>query len=425
VVLRSGGYIVINQTEALVAIDVNSGKATREHNIEDTALKTNLEAAEEVARQLRLRDLAGLIVIDFIDMDERRNSRLVERRLKESLRNDRARIQVGRISHFGLLEMSRQRLRTGMLEGSTSSCTMCQGTGIVRSVESVALDVLRSLEDRLITDGVVPLVATTAVDVALYILNQKRSHLKDIEQRYRIPITVTADENLHVSQFVIERSAESEIGGGETPVVQMDWAHHHPAPAPAPAASAEGDAEQAKRRSRRRRRKRRGPGEQDYEPSDTAATLAESADAEEEPERERETESHDAQTSDNGGQNRKPRRRGRRGGRRGRTGQRPERAPGAAEGAEMDRPREASDSRPEGRDRGEARPDREATPQQNGDGRQGAKDDHPQRAERPSRDSEPAAAAPVAERTPAPAEIRVESESKEESAPPRRGWWQR
>ncbi len=135
VVLKSGGYIVINQTEALVAIDVNSGKATREHNIEDTALKTNLEAAEEVARQLRLRDLAGLIVIDFIDMDERRNSRLVERRLKESLRNDRARIQVGRISHFGLLEMSRQRLRTGMLEGSTSSCAMCQGTGIVRSVE--------------------------------------------------------------------------------------------------------------------------------------------------------------------------------------------------------------------------------------------------------------------------------------------------
>ncbi|MGA8689403.1 MAG: ribonuclease E/G, partial [Methyloceanibacter sp.] len=239
VVLKSGGYIVINQTEALVAIDVNSGKATREHNIEDTALKTNLEAAEEIARQLRLRDLAGLIVIDFIDMDERRNSRLVERRLKESLRNDRARIQVGRISHFGLLEMSRQRLRTGMLEGSTSPCLMCQGTGIVRSVESVALDILRSIEDRLITDGVVPLVATTAVDVALYILNQKRSHLKDIEQRYRIPITVTADENLHVSQFVIDRSAESATGIGESTVVQMDWAHHHPAPTPAPAASAE------------------------------------------------------------------------------------------------------------------------------------------------------------------------------------------
>ena len=211
VVLKSGGYIVINQTEALVSIDVNSGKATREHNIEDTALKTNLEAAEEIARQLRLRDLAGLIVIDFIDMDERRNNRLVERRLKEALRNDRARIQVGRISHFGLLEMSRQRLRTGMLEGSTKSCPMCQGTGMVRSVELVALDILRSIEDRLITDGVVPLVATTAVDVALYILNQKRAHLNDIQQRYRVPITVTADENMHVSQFVIERGAEGEI----------------------------------------------------------------------------------------------------------------------------------------------------------------------------------------------------------------------
>ncbi|MGH6865021.1 MAG: Rne/Rng family ribonuclease, partial [Methyloceanibacter sp.] len=198
VVLRSGGYIVINQTEALVSIDVNSGKATREHNIEDTALKTNLEAAEEIARQLRLRDLAGLIVIDFIDMDERRNNRLVERRLKESLRNDRARIQVGRISHFGLLEMSRQRLRTGMLEGSTKPCPMCQGTGMVRSIESVALDILRSIEDRLITDGVVPLVATTAVDVALYILNQKRAHLNDIQQRYRIPLTITADEDMHI-----------------------------------------------------------------------------------------------------------------------------------------------------------------------------------------------------------------------------------
>jgi len=418
VVLKSGGYIVINQTEALVAVDVNSGKATREHNIEDTALKTNLEAAEEIARQLRLRDLAGLIVIDFIDMDERRNSRLVERRLKESLRNDRARIQVGRISHFGLLEMSRQRLRIGMLEGSTSPCTMCQGTGIVRSVESVALDVLRSLEDRLITDGVVPLVATTAVDVALYILNQKRSHLKDIEERYRIPITVTADEDLHVSQFVIERSVESEIGIGESTVVQMDWAHHQPLPATT--APAEADAEQGRRRSRRRRRKRRGTGEQEFEASEAAPALAESADGEEEPERE--TVTRDVQSPETGGgQNRKPRRRGRRGGRRGKAWQRPERAPGAAEGAEMERASEARSSQPEDRDRGAARP------QQNGDGRQAANDEkaRTERPERPSRDSEPGVAAPVAERPSAPAEIKVESESKEESAPPRRGWWQR
>ena len=196
---------------------------------------------------------------------------------------------------------------------------MCQGTGMVRSVESVALDVLRSLEDRLITDGVVPLVATTAVEVALYILNQKRSHLKDIEQRYRIPITVTADENLHVSQFVIERSAESEIGSGETPVVQMDWAHHHPQPAPA--TSAEAEREQGARRSRRRRRKRRGPGGQEFEPADTSPAFAEGADAEDEPEREE--VARDTQPSENGGQNRRPRRRGRRGGRRSRPGQRP------------------------------------------------------------------------------------------------------
>ena len=270
VVLKSGGYIVINQTEALVAIDVNSGKATREHNIEDTALKTNLEASEEIARQLRLRDLAGLIVIDFIDMDERRNSRLVERRLKESLRHDRARIQVGRISHFGLLEMSRQRLRPGMLEGSTKPCPMCTGTGIVRSIESVALDILRSIEDRLITDGVVPLVATTAVEVALYILNQKRAHLKDIEARYRIPITVTADEDMHISQFVIERGAEGAVLDGESTVVHMDWAHHREGPAPAAqaaspqppahAGSAEGEGEQRSRRGRRRRRKRHSEG---------------------------------------------------------------------------------------------------------------------------------------------------------------------
>ena len=149
VTLPSGGYMVMNQTEALVAIDINSGKSTREHNIEDTAYKTNLEACDEIARQLRLRDLAGLIVIDFIDMEEKRNNRNVERRIKDALKNDRARIQVGRISHFGLLEMSRQRLRQGMLEGSTKVCPHCEGRGIIRSVSSCALSVLRQIEDQL------------------------------------------------------------------------------------------------------------------------------------------------------------------------------------------------------------------------------------------------------------------------------------
>ncbi|MGD9194785.1 MAG: Rne/Rng family ribonuclease [Methyloceanibacter sp.] len=306
--LKSGGYIVINQTEALVSVDVNSGKATREHNIEDTALKTNLEAADEISRQLRLRDLAGLIVIDFIDMDERRNNRQVERRLKEALRSDRARIQVGRISAFGLLEMSRQRLRTGVLEGSTNACPMCQGTGIVRSVESVALDILRSIEDRLITDGVMPLNATTAVEVAIYILNQKRAHLKDIEVRYEVPITIEASQDLHTPQFVIERATDGGQASGDGAVVHMDWAHHREDAAP----SKDGDGESGKRRSRRRRRGRgRGEisGEAETEKSEAPASSEDVATAE-----------ANTETADDDGvsQPRKSRRRGRRGGRRGR-----------------------------------------------------------------------------------------------------------
>ena len=204
--LRSGGYIVLNQTEALVAIDVNSGRATREHHIEDTALKTNLEASDEISRQLRLRDLAGLIVIDFIDMDEKRNNRSVERRLKECLKHDRARIQVGRISHFGLLEMSRQRIRTSVLESSTEKCPYCGGSGHVRSVSSLALQVLRALEEQLMRGATHNLIARTRPDVALYVLNQKRAHLRALEERFAITITVAADESVVAPQaFIIDR----------------------------------------------------------------------------------------------------------------------------------------------------------------------------------------------------------------------------
>ena len=204
--LRSGGYIVINQAEALVAIDVNSGRATREHHIEDTALKTNAEAADEIARQLRLRDLAGLIVIDFIDMDEKRNNRSVERRLKESLKHDRARIQVGRISHFGLMEMSRQRIRTSVLESSTDKCPHCGGTGHVRSVASVALQVLRMIEETLLRGGTHNLLVRTRSDIAIYVLNHKRAHLRDLEERFRITITINADPALGgQTPFMIER----------------------------------------------------------------------------------------------------------------------------------------------------------------------------------------------------------------------------
>src|SRR2546421_312014 len=207
--LRSGGYIVLNQTEALVAIDVNSGRATREHHIEDTALKTNLEASEEIARQLRLRDLAGLIVIDFIDMDEGRNNRLVERRLKESLKNDRARIQVGRISHFGLMEMSRQRIRSSVLESSTDKCPHCGGSGHVRSVSSVALHLLRMLEEMLLKGATHNLLVRTRSEVALYVLNHKRAHLRELESRFQIAITVNADATIGAAQpFLIERGEQ-------------------------------------------------------------------------------------------------------------------------------------------------------------------------------------------------------------------------
>ena len=207
--LRSGGYIVINQAEALVAIDVNSGRATREHHIEDTALKTNCEAAEEIARQLRLRDLAGLIVIDFIDMDEGRNNRTVERRLKDALKHDRARIQVGRISHFGLLEMSRQRIRTSVLESSTEKCPICGGSGHVRSVSSVALQLLRAIEEMLIKGATHNLIVRTRAEVALYVLNHKRAHLRALEERFRITITVSADPTVTGQQsYVIDRGEQ-------------------------------------------------------------------------------------------------------------------------------------------------------------------------------------------------------------------------
>ncbi len=202
--LKSGGYLVINQTEALVAIDVNSGKSTREFSIEETALNTNLEAAEELSRQLKLRDLAGLIVVDFIDMEEKRNNRAVERRLKDSLRADRARIQVGRISHFGLLEMSRQRLRTGVLEGSTMPCDHCQGSGIIRSIESVSLAVLRGLEDTMVAGKMASCIASCSGEVALYLLNQKRAFIQELEERYGVVIHVRSSIKQQGANFLIE-----------------------------------------------------------------------------------------------------------------------------------------------------------------------------------------------------------------------------
>ncbi|PZR82430.1 MAG: ribonuclease, partial [Hyphomicrobiales bacterium] len=217
VTLKSGGYIVINQTEALVAIDVNSGRSTREHNIEDTALRTNLEAADETSRQLRLRDLAGLIVIDFIDMEENRNNRAVERRLKDALKNDRARIQIGRMSHFGLLEMSRQRMRTGVIEGSTVVCPHCAGAGMIRSTASIALHVLRVLEDALIKNSSYDLTVNTRTAAALYILNQKRAHLRNLEKRFGASLTIAADDGVTGTNYYALERGEPAAGAKEIP----------------------------------------------------------------------------------------------------------------------------------------------------------------------------------------------------------------
>jgi ribonuclease E len=203
--LKSGGYIVINQTEALVSIDVNSGRSTRERNIEETALKTNCEAADEIARQLRLRDMGGLIVIDFIDMDEPRHDAQVERRLKEAMKNDRARIQVGRISPFGLLELSRQRLHPSLIETHFHTCAHCLGTGLVRSIESASLLVLRAIEEEGIRQRAAEISVTVAGNIALYILNQKRSTLIDIEGRYGFSVRIQADDSLIAPEHRIER----------------------------------------------------------------------------------------------------------------------------------------------------------------------------------------------------------------------------
>src|SRR4051794_31361947 len=203
--LRSCGYLVINQSEALFAIDVNSGRSTRERNVEETALRTNLEAADEAARQLRLRDLAGLIVIDFIDMESKRHNAMVERRIKEALKNDRARIQVGHISHFGLLEMSRQRLRPSLAETSFIPCPHCGGTGHVRSTENAAIHVLRGIEDEGSKRRASEVMVHVATSIALYLLNHKRERLREIEQRYYMRVVIAADDTQAAPHFRIDR----------------------------------------------------------------------------------------------------------------------------------------------------------------------------------------------------------------------------
>ncbi len=315
--LRSGGYLVINQTEALVAIDVNSGRSTRERGIEETALRTNMEAAEEAARQLRLRDLAGLIVIDFIDMESKKHNGMVERQMAEALRADRARIQIGHISHFGLLELSRQRLRPSLAETSLNVCAQCGGTGHVRSTESAALHVLREIEEEGGRRRAAEILVHVASSTALYILNNKRERLTEIEARYAMRVCFAPDESLLPAQTRIDKlraavpqelppqmitaqpmpdddALEADIAEDEEDIVLQPRAEAPSAEAAAaePAGDFTSDtdhvpgetAAEGEQRRRRRRRRRRGGRREDGSATEVASPLLDGAEQPEIPE---------------------------------------------------------------------------------------------------------------------------------------------
>jgi ribonuclease E len=354
--LRSGGYLVINQTEALVAIDVNSGRSTRERGIEETALRTNTEAAEEVARQLRLRDLAGLIVIDFIDMETRKHNAMVEKRLKEALKNDRARLQVGHISHFGLMEMSRQRLRPSLAETSFIPCPHCGGMGHVRSTESAAIHVLRGIEEEGAKRRAAEIVVHASPQVALYILNHKRERLADIEQRYGMRVLCLGDDGQMISEFRIERvrvqvatetpatvtqaeapppevDAEEELASDEEDEAEAETETETETEDDASRAVAGETPEEAERRRRRRRRRRRGGRREETPPALAAdeAPVAEGGEVET-------SETHVEgvpEHAEAGDDEHRARRRGRRGGRRRRPDGNGEILPHAEPGAEQ------------------------------------------------------------------------------------------
>ena len=335
--LKSGGYIVINPTEALVAVDVNSGRSTREYNIEETALKTNIEAAEEVARQLRLRDMAGLVVVDFIDMESHGNNRKVERALKEALKHDRARIQVGRISSFGLLEMSRQRLRTGVLEASTEVCHMCEGTGLVRTDGSAALAALRLLEEEAVRGRASLFRLRTDRSVAIYMLNRKRGELAELEDRYGIAIEVMPDETLIGGRVQIDSSgpppeqAPRPLALAAPPRNEPDEEEIDEADALEDREELRDDSREARSDGRndgraegRNRRRRRRSGRDRNRDASPAAEEATAADGEEETPEEA---TNTVEAGEEGGSDRKRRRRRRR------RSARPDRVEGVEEAA--------------------------------------------------------------------------------------------
>jgi ribonuclease E len=340
--LKSGGYLVINPTEALVSIDINSGRSTREHNIEQTATATNLEAAQEIARQLRLRDMAGLVVIDFIDMDNNSNVRKVEKAMKEALKNDRARIQVGRISSFGLMEMSRQRLRTGVLEASTRPCPHCEGTGLVRTASSSGLSALRLIEDEAARGRGSILTLRASQEAAVYVLNRKRADIAEIEDRYGVTVEIIPDREEEGARMTVEASGPPPAYAPKIDMLlpveededdlideieeeEEDEVEEEATEAPKPRESrGEGDGNGRKRRRRRRGRRNRGEGEgaeqaegEDHADAEQDGAEQDETDAEESVEDESAESVEAGEAEPREGGRRRRGRRGRRGGRRG------------------------------------------------------------------------------------------------------------
>jgi ribonuclease E len=447
--LKSGGYIVIGVTEALVAIDVNSGKATKEGSIEETALKTNLEAAEEVARQLRLRDLAGLIVIDFIDMEERKNNAAVEKRFKDRLKTDRARIQVGRISGFGLLEMSRQRLRPGMLEASTQPCPSCHGTGLIRSDDSVGLTILRQLEEEGVRKRSKEVLVKAPVAIINFLMNMKREHIAQIEMRYGMAVRLEADPYMISPDFTVEKfktairrvEAVAPVISGDASLMpdyeeDEDIVEEDQDEAAEAEAEASEEEDKPKKKKRRRRRSRRGKGGENRERGEGhEAGEAREADAEEasdgeagEPEAVAEEAEAEAPSDEATAKPKRKRTRSRKKKSGDKSGSAPEEtaaseqpeAVKAATKAEADEADEAG---------GEAA-DAEAKPKRTRAKAKPAEETVEAAPSEPEPDSAPAEAAeqparpePEPARAPEPAMVSNEPDAPSEDKPRKRGWW--
>jgi ribonuclease E len=485
--LKSGGYLVINPTEALVSIDINSGRSTREHNIEQTAYATNIEAANEIARQLRLRDMAGLVVIDFIDMESNGHVRKVEKAMKEALKNDRARIQVGRISSFGLMEMSRQRLRTGVLEASTKPCPHCEGSGLMRTASSAGLSALRMLEDEAARGRGSRIVLRAGREAAVYVLNRKRHEIDEVEQRYGVVIEVLIDDGLEGAKMSVESMGPPPLQRPRmdpvvTPAVdeeedlaeEIDEEDEEEEEEPEPEAreerrpsqprerSDEGEGDRGRKRRRRRGRRggRRREGEEQVDEQQVEGgeeSPAEAADVPADPELGSEAPALVPETAAEGDE--KPRRARRRP--RARKGEAPEvSAPEAAPATEAAPTAEAeigSEQAPEVAEEtppakpkrtrrrkadaegGDAAPSAESVAPQAANDQDGGEPPKPRGRRRKASEAVEAAAsaesaapeAPVLERVAGEAAVPVEAADtidageEADAGPPRRGWWQR